>query len=236
MTTDSPPSGFIPTDDQVEEAEEAKRRFREEYIRKQSESHKGLPISNLEEFRKMGFKKGSTAWNKGLHLSETHKNHISIGYKKSYQNGRVAWGKGTLRGEETRAKLRAAMINRHPKPSRQEREIGVELTRLGIEWKGQQQFPNLLPSPYKHHPFDITVYDKKIIIEVNGCGIHGCPIHYPNPSKFLLKNIVRDRVIRESFKKQSEWTLIELWQHDIDSDMTIEYLLHREIPQLFTAQ
>jgi G:T-mismatch repair DNA endonuclease (very short patch repair protein)/uncharacterized protein YdaU (DUF1376 family) len=147
--------------------------------------------------------------------------------------------KGKIVSPETIRKMRESK-SRY-KQSKPEKAVRDELTRLNIPHSEHPRgVKNLELGKFKGHCFDIVIDFKKIIIEIQGCAVHGCSLCFPSPNKWQLKNRVRDQVLREAIqeaiKNQSEWKLVELWTHDIDSDMTIEYLLRKEIPELFDGE
>jgi G:T-mismatch repair DNA endonuclease (very short patch repair protein) len=137
--------------------------------------------------------------------------------------------------EAQREHQSTAPTTRQSKPERMVRE---ELKRLGIERSDTPRgVPEIDIGIYKGHCYDIKIESHKTVIEIQGCWHHGCRLcRIFLTYQRQIKNVKRDESIRESFKKQSEWKLVELWEHDINSDMTIEYLLRREAPWLFNPQ
>lgn len=221
-------SAYIPTDEDEEEAEELSKKGRKELGEKIRNCkvgkpcpHKGTPCSE-EKRRKISESE------KGKQISEEAGRKIS----RALQGNKNRLGK--LATEETKRKMREAHAKGNHKQSKPERMVRDELIRLGksppLHPKGVKE---LDLGPYKGHCFDIVLERYNMIIEVNGCQPHGCLLCITNPNEFQLKNMKRDQYVREVIKKQTKWTLIELWGHDLYSDMTVEYLLRRDAPQLF---
>jgi DNA mismatch endonuclease (patch repair protein) len=113
-------------------------------------------------------------------------------------------------------------------------EVQKYLSNHNIIYEKHSIIKGLLPHPYHNHQFDIMIKERKLVIEINGCYWHGCTFHHPTPNEKQKKWMERDRIINSCISK-SEWQIIWLWEHDINSDMTMEYLLKREIPELFTG-
>jgi G:T-mismatch repair DNA endonuclease (very short patch repair protein) len=206
-------------------------------LKQMKESHKGqiawnkgIPRTENEKKLMSDNRKGYPAWNKGLPGTFTGKHHT--------EENKRRWSKmhkGKHPSEKTKEKMReASYLRKREYESKLEKSIKNKLTNLKISYLSNKGIKGLLPSIYHHHKFDIIIEDKKIIIEVQGCYWHVCKYCNIIPkSKLQFKAIERDNVIRESIKNQSEWTLIELWEHDIKSDLKLEYLLKQKIPQLF---
>lgn len=72
---------------------------------------------------------------------------------------------------------------------------------------------------------DIVFPRQKIAIFVDGCFWHGCPDHFRVPksrSEFWQKKIQSniDRDLRNnSLLKEEGWTVLRLWEHDINKDI-----------------
>lgn len=72
---------------------------------------------------------------------------------------------------------------------------------------------------------DICWKGKQIAVFVHGCFWHGCPEHFQAPKTNALfwahkisNNMNRDERIRKSLE-DSGWVVIELWEHEIESDL-----------------
>lgn len=74
---------------------------------------------------------------------------------------------------------------------------------------------------------DFTFPSKKLVIFVDGCFWHGCPIHgsIPNTNrqfweKKLNRNIERDCEVNSELDKKG-WLVIRIWQHELKDIDTI---------------
>ena len=83
---------------------------------------------------------------------------------------------------------------------------------------------------YRLHPSgvpgrpDVVFPRDRLVVFVHGCFWHGCPKHYSPPrsrARFwrrkLLENRRRDARVRRELKR-SGWSLIEFWEHEVESD------------------
>ena len=66
---------------------------------------------------------------------------------------------------------------------------------------------------------DECIVDKKVVVEINGCYHHACPVCYAgkelHPSQ--LKGPANDKRKR-SYLKSHGWKLVEVWEHEWASD------------------
>ena len=73
---------------------------------------------------------------------------------------------------------------------------------------------------YKYHQFDVLYPLFKIAIDIHGCYWHACK--QCNNSRLLgecqIVNVKRDKVIRETMRRYSDWKYLEIWQHDIENN------------------
>jgi G:T-mismatch repair DNA endonuclease (very short patch repair protein) len=75
-------------------------------------------------------------------------------------------------------------------------------------------------TPFKWHRFDAVLPNQQILIEVQGCYWHGCKDCFHTFNELQLHNIERDEDIRRVVR-DSGWTLVELWEHDIKENKLI---------------
>lgn len=71
---------------------------------------------------------------------------------------------------------------------------------------------------------DFINYKRKIVVFVDGCFWHQCPIHSKKPKQNqeywtpkLERNIIRAKEVEIAYKK-SGWKLIRIWEHEIKGD------------------
>lgn len=81
--------------------------------------------------------------------------------------------------------------------------------------EGYKYQPNVFGRP------DFINYKKRIIIFVDGCFWHQCPIHSKKPKQNinywipkLMRNIVRAREVEITYKKYG-WKIVRIWEHDL---------------------
>lgn len=70
---------------------------------------------------------------------------------------------------------------------------------------------------------DFVFREKRIVVFVDGCFWHGCPIHFVKPAssrKFWLAKIhcnrLRDKKV-DKMLKAAGWRVLRLWEHDLRS-------------------
>ncbi|WP_434400419.1 very short patch repair endonuclease [Planococcus sp. 11815] len=80
---------------------------------------------------------------------------------------------------------------------------------------------------------DISIQKYKIVIFVDSCFWHGCPIHYKRPKSNqefwdtkISRNKERDAEVDAYYINQG-WHVLRIWEHDIrkDLDKTVESTL-----------
>lgn len=71
---------------------------------------------------------------------------------------------------------------------------------------------------------DIVFPRQKLVVFVDGCFWHGCPLHYVRPksntsywSPKIEANIARDRR-QEAALEEEGWHVLRLWEHEIEAD------------------
>lgn len=71
---------------------------------------------------------------------------------------------------------------------------------------------------------DLVIRKSKLVVFVDGCFWHGCPLHYVRPrsnhgfwARKLRENVQRD--LRQTAALEAAgWTVIRLWEHEVDAD------------------
>jgi DNA mismatch endonuclease (patch repair protein) len=81
---------------------------------------------------------------------------------------------------------------------------------------------------------DIAIKKYKIVIFIDSCFWHSCPLHGNRPSsntdywdKKLKRNIHRDQEVNE-FYAAAGWNVLRIWEHELkqDFDNTIDRIIH----------
>jgi DNA mismatch endonuclease, patch repair protein len=101
--------------------------------------------------------------------------------------------------------------------SRLENELSRALWKKGIRFR--KNVKSLYGTP------DIAIKKYKIVIFVDSCFWHCCPIHGNKPKsnvefweKKLNRNRERDQEVNEYYKDKG-WTVIRIWEHEIRDDL-----------------
>lgn len=86
---------------------------------------------------------------------------------------------------------------------------------------------------------DISFPGLKIVVFLDSCYWHGCPIHFKIPktnTSFWLqkinRNMERDNEVSKHYLEE-EWTLLRFWEHEVNSDLdmvikTVEYFVDKK--------
>lgn len=72
---------------------------------------------------------------------------------------------------------------------------------------------------------DIAIQKYKIVIFVDSCFWHACPIHFKRPKsnqefwdKKFARNIERDFEVT-AYYEEMDWNIIRVWEHEIRNDL-----------------
>lgn len=102
------------------------------------------------------------------------------------------------------------------KDSKMELKVRKALWDLGLRYR--KNYKELLGTP------DIAFPNQKLVIFLDSCFWHGCPLHYRQPKsnkKFwdekIKRNQERDAEQTEHYVCQG-WTILRFWEHEITSD------------------
>lgn len=100
--------------------------------------------------------------------------------------------------------------------SKLENEVTKELWRLGIRFR--KNVKAMLGKP------DISIKRYSVVIFIDSCFWHGCPIHGRIPksnvdywNEKILKNKERDLRIN-NYYSELKWNLLRIWEHEIRQD------------------
>lgn len=184
-----------------------------EHIKKRIIPHIGSKRSmesrqRMKEKRRRFFENGGQIWNKNRPRTELEKQHISEAIKKAM----------------ARPEVKEKLIQSHRKlksfgkVSSLEKIFRDEFKKRGInfEWNYETTFG--IKETYFNriyfHKADFYLSDKNLIIEINGCYWHGCPIHYPNPSERQKARITRDNDLKQYILGQG-FNMLVIWEHEI---------------------
>jgi DNA mismatch endonuclease, patch repair protein len=136
---------------------------------------------------------------KGKRLSVEHRVKIAIAHRGKHLSA------------EHRAKIKAARALRIIPLQDTKPELAVQewLVIRKIEFVKHKTIPGLC------HQWDIQIKSKKVLIEVDGCYWHACPIHHPASAKGLL---ARQRAAEvDAYAVLMGWRVIRIWEHEINA-------------------
>jgi DNA mismatch endonuclease (patch repair protein) len=95
-------------------------------------------------------------------------------------------------------------------------------------WRRNQ---NLLGKP------DFTFWQQRVIVFVDGCFWHGCPLHSTMPKtnkefweSKLTKNKVRDQYVSEQLVKK-HWRVIRIWEHELRDHTSVALLIRTALDE-----
>lgn len=101
--------------------------------------------------------------------------------------------------------------------SRLEDIVSKELWKRGMRFR--KNVRGMIGTP------DIAIKKYKIVIFIDSCFWHLCPIHGKIPKsniefwkKKLERNRERDKEVTEYYKKR-DWNIMRIWEHEIKEDL-----------------
>jgi DNA mismatch endonuclease Vsr len=113
------------------------------------------------------------------------------------------------------AQSRERMQRQGQKNTRPERQLRIELTRLGQRYRLQVR-----PEPDLRSRVDIAFIGPRVAVDVRGCFWHACPIHGTRPkanaprwAEKLDKNVARDAATVEALTARG-WHVEIVWEHE----------------------
>lgn len=125
--------------------------------------------------------------------------------------------------KEIRSKNMSAVRSKRTKL---EDKVANALWRKGVRFR--RNVPDLWGKP------DLAIKKYKIVIFIDSCFWHGCPLHGSIPQtnvdfwmEKLKKNIKRDKEITHCYVEEN-WHIKRIWEHDLKCDFegTIDELLN----------
>jgi len=82
---------------------------------------------------------------------------------------------------------------------------------------------------------DFTFWKQRVVIFVDGCFWHGCPLHATMPKnnkefweKKLGANKIRDKFVTEELARKS-WYVIRIWEHELSKPEEVGTRLARKL-------
>jgi DNA mismatch endonuclease, patch repair protein len=103
------------------------------------------------------------------------------------------------------------------KETKLESRITKELFKRGIRYRKNRR--DLFGVP------DISVKKWKLVIFIDSCFWHGCPIHIRLPKsnedywkEKITRNMKRDSEVT-SYYKENGWNILRIWEHEIKDDI-----------------
>lgn len=107
--------------------------------------------------------------------------------------------------KKARSKIMSKICSSHTKP-----ELALKRRLKGFKYQ-----PKEFGRP------DFVNYKNKIILFVDGCFWHCCPIHSKNPKQNarywipkLQRNLTRAKEVEISYKNAG-WKVVRIWEHDL---------------------
>ncbi|MFS0777662.1 very short patch repair endonuclease [Neobacillus sp. 3P2-tot-E-2] len=98
-----------------------------------------------------------------------------------------------------------------------EKRVTSELWRRGFRFR--KNVKTLMGKP------DIAIKKHRIVIFLDSCFFHSCPLHGNKPSsnveyweKKLKRNIERDKEVTEYYKKIG-WYILRVWEHEVKNNL-----------------
>lgn len=82
---------------------------------------------------------------------------------------------------------------------------------------------------------DFTFWKQRVVVFVDGCFWHGCPVHATKPKnnvefweKKLGKNKERDQFVTAQLAKKN-WKVIRIWEHELRNHQTVADTIESEL-------
>lgn len=122
-----------------------------------------------------------------------------------------------LMADKVSPEERSRIMGKIRAQSKLENRLSIELWKRGIRFRKNTR--SLFGTP------DISIKKYKIVIFVDSCFWHVCPVHGNRPKsnqefwdKKLLRNQQRDKEVTE-FYLEKGWHIKRIWEHEIKKDM-----------------
>ena len=120
---------------------------------------------------------------------------------------------------------RSKVMSKIKSKSKLEDLVAHELFRRGVRYRRNNK--RLLGKP------DISISKYKIVIFIDSCFWHSCPVHGTRPksnvdfwNKKLNRNVEKAIEVNK-FYESNNWNILRVWEHDIkgDFDNTIDRIM-----------
>ena len=150
---------------------------------------------------------------------KSHQSHHKSQSRQSRQTISEAVKKAMARPEVKEKMMEGRRHKSFGKVSSLEKIFRDEFKKRGInfEWNYETTFGIKETSYFNRiyfHKADFYLPDKNLIIEINGCYWHGCPIHYPNPSERQKERIIRDNDLKQ-YVLGKGFNMLVIWEHEM---------------------
>lgn len=147
---------------------------------------------------------GSDWWIGRSHTDESKKKMSEIRKVIFLGEGNPFYGKH--HSEETKELLRASSSKQRSLaptlPTKPEKTIHDELIKLGLDFKSEYLINNKFC-------VDVFIPNYNLIIYIDGCYWHACPVHFPNSQKPKSDNA------RIPYLTKCGFNVEVIWEHDI---------------------
>ena len=156
----------------------------------------------------------------------------SAANRSDAQNAQLAALHAGIRGDanpakraEVRKAISEAITKNHPsKTHREQWEAHIARIRPGKLSKLEELVAPLLPGfqrQYKvgYYALDFADPDRLLVVEVQGCWHHACPVCYPNGPTYPKQHasLKNDRS-KHTYLSNRGWRVVYLWEHEIRAD------------------
>jgi DNA mismatch endonuclease (patch repair protein) len=109
----------------------------------------------------------------------------------------------------------ARMARQKRRDTGPEMQLRRALHRMGLRYRVNMPLPGM-----PRRRADVTFTRAKVVVFVDGCFWHRCPVHATAPlsngswwARKLEGNVARDRETDERLREQ-RWTVIRFWEHE----------------------
>jgi DNA mismatch endonuclease (patch repair protein) len=106
--------------------------------------------------------------------------------------------------------------------------------RQGLHALGYRYRVNRRPLPDQKFRGDIVWTGRRLVVFLDGCFWHGCPVHGTTPNSNtewwrdkINSNQDRDRRVDEILRQRG-WTVLRFWEHDNADEVIRSIALHLE--------
>lgn len=101
-----------------------------------------------------------------------------------------------------------------------ERLVRSELHRRGLRYRVHRR-----PEPDLRRTADIVFGPSRVVVMIDGCFWHGCPLHATEPKANadwwrdkLARNVERDRETDRALTERG-WLVLRFWEHEPSSEV-----------------